>query len=150
MKTAGQLNGQESASQCRRRRFNPGMWKISWRRKWQPTPVLLPGKSHGQRSLTSYSSWGHKQLDMTEQLSTPRWVGVGAVTLAWMLRVRDTCEEEGIAYDEGSRQKGQQMQRPWGRACLASSRGSKKVSVAKAWPTAKRSGKEKGFSMNNG
>ena len=34
----------------------------------QPTPVFLPGKSHGQRSLTGYSSWGHKELDMTEQL----------------------------------------------------------------------------------
>ena len=34
-----------------------------------PTPVLLPGKSHGQRSLTGYSPWGHKELDMTEQLT---------------------------------------------------------------------------------
>ena len=36
--------------------------------KWQPTPVLLPGKSHGQRSLIGYSPWGHKELDMTEWL----------------------------------------------------------------------------------
>ena len=35
--------------------------KISWRRKWQPTPVLLPGKFHGQRSLTGDSPWGHKR-----------------------------------------------------------------------------------------
>ena len=33
--------------------------------KWQPIPVFLPGKSHGQRSLAGYSSWGHKELDMT-------------------------------------------------------------------------------------
>ena len=39
-----------------------------WRRKWQPTPVLLPGKFHGQRSLVGYSPWGHKELDMTERL----------------------------------------------------------------------------------
>ena len=39
------------------------------RRKWQPTPVFLPGKSHGQRSLVGYSPWGHKELDMTEQLT---------------------------------------------------------------------------------
>ena len=39
----------------------------NWRRKWQPTLVFLPGESHGQRSLTGYSPWGHKQLDMTEQ-----------------------------------------------------------------------------------
>ena len=38
------------------------------KRKWQPTPVYLPGKSHGQRSLVCYSPWGHKELDMTEQL----------------------------------------------------------------------------------
>ena len=39
-----------------------------WRRQWQPTPVLLPGKSHGQRSLVGYSSWGRKELDMTKLL----------------------------------------------------------------------------------
>ena len=46
----------------------PGFGKIPWRRKWQPTPVLLPGKSHGQRSLVGYSPWGHKELDATERL----------------------------------------------------------------------------------
>ena len=39
-----------------------------WRRKWQSTPVLLPGKSHGQRSLVGYSPCCHKESDMTEQL----------------------------------------------------------------------------------
>ena len=39
-----------------------------WRRQWQPTPVLLPGESHGQRSLVGYSPWGHKELDTTEWL----------------------------------------------------------------------------------
>ena len=43
--------------------------KISWRRKWQPTPVFLPGKSHGQKSLAGYSPWGHKESDMTEELT---------------------------------------------------------------------------------
>ena len=47
----------------------PTMWvtwveKISWRRRWQPTPVFLPGKSHGRRSLVGYRSWGRKELDM--------------------------------------------------------------------------------------
>ena len=37
-----------------------------WRRKWQPTPVLSPGESHGQRSLADYSPMGHKGLDTTE------------------------------------------------------------------------------------
>ena len=48
----------------------PWVGKIPWRRKWQPTPVFLLGKSHGQRSLAGYSPWGHKESDMTEQLST--------------------------------------------------------------------------------
>ena len=39
-----------------------------WRRQWHPTPVLLPGKSHGWRSLVGYSPWGLEELDMTEQL----------------------------------------------------------------------------------
>ena len=42
----------------------------SLERKWQPTPVFLPGESHGLRSLVGYSLWGHKASDMTEQLST--------------------------------------------------------------------------------
>ena len=41
--------------------------KIPWRRKWQLMPVFWPGKPHGQRSLVGYSSWGHKELVMTEQ-----------------------------------------------------------------------------------
>ena len=40
-----------------------------WRRKWQPTPVFLPGDFLGQRSLVSYSPWGCKELDMTERLT---------------------------------------------------------------------------------
>ena len=49
--------------QCRRPRFNPWIRKILWRRKWQPTPVFLPGKSHGERSLMVYGPWGHIQSD---------------------------------------------------------------------------------------
>ena len=46
------------------------LYRLEWRRKWQPTPVFLPGKSHGQRSLVGYSSWGHKESDTTEQTYT--------------------------------------------------------------------------------
>ena len=46
--------------QCRRCGFDPWVGKIPWRRKWQCTPVFLPGKSNGQRSLTDYSSWGSR------------------------------------------------------------------------------------------
>ena len=52
--------------QCRRHGFNPRVRKISWRRKWQPTPVFLPGKFLGQRSLSGYSPSGHKELGRTE------------------------------------------------------------------------------------
>ena len=49
--------------------FNPWVRKIPWRRKWQPTPVPLPGESQGQRSLVGCSPWGRKELGMTEQLT---------------------------------------------------------------------------------
>ena len=49
--------------------FNP--WVRKGRRKWQPAPVFLPGKSHGQKILVGYSPWGCKESDTTEQLSTP-------------------------------------------------------------------------------
>ena len=45
---------------CKECRFNPWDGKIPWWRKWQPTPVFLPGKSHGQRSLAGYHPWGHR------------------------------------------------------------------------------------------
>ena len=44
----------------------PGLRRFPWRRKWQPTPVFLPGKFHGQRSLMGYSPWGCKESDTTE------------------------------------------------------------------------------------
>ena len=50
---------------------------IHWRRKWQPTPVFLPGESHGQRSLAGYSPWGHKESDTTERLT------LSLFTLGW-------------------------------------------------------------------
>ena len=55
----------ESVCQCRsckRCGFNPRVRKIPWRRKWQPTPVFLPGECHGERSLVGCSSWGYKRV----------------------------------------------------------------------------------------
>ena len=46
--------------------FDPWVGKIPWRRKWQYTPVFLPEKFHGQRSLAVYSLWGLKESDTTE------------------------------------------------------------------------------------
>ena len=54
------LSGKESACQCRGCWFNPWVGKVNWRRKWQPTPVFLPGKFHGRKSLAGYSPWGEK------------------------------------------------------------------------------------------
>ena len=48
--------------------FDPWVRKIPWRRKWQPTPVLLHGGSHGRRTLVGCSPWGCKESDMTERL----------------------------------------------------------------------------------
>ena len=54
--------------QCRRPGFIPESDTLE--EGIEPTPVLLPGKSHGQRRLAGYSPWGHKELDMTGRLST--------------------------------------------------------------------------------
>ena len=55
------LSVKEFACHCRRHGFDPWIGKISLRRKWQPIPVFLPGKSYGQRNLVGYSPWGHKR-----------------------------------------------------------------------------------------
>ena len=47
-----------------------------WRKAWQPTPVFLPGESHGQRSLAGYSPQGPKESDTTEQLSIAQHDGI--------------------------------------------------------------------------
>ena len=56
------LSGKESACQWMRSRFSPWVGKILWRRKWQPTPVFLPGKSPGQTNSVGYSPWGRTRL----------------------------------------------------------------------------------------
>ena len=68
-----------NAGDVKRCGFDPWVRKIPWRREWQPTPVFLPGKSHGQRSLVGYSSWGHSELDTTERLSTHTYFLLGCV-----------------------------------------------------------------------
>ena len=60
--------GFPGGSAVKRPRFDPWVGKIPFRRAWQPTPVFLPGKFHGQRSLAGYSTWGHRESDTKEQL----------------------------------------------------------------------------------
>ena len=55
--------------QFRRPGFDPWVEKIPWRWKWQPVAVFLPGEFHGQGSLADYSPWGHKESDITEQIT---------------------------------------------------------------------------------
>ena len=64
--------GKKPTCQCRRPKrhgFNLWVRKIPWRRKWQCTPVFLPGKFHGQRSLAGCGPWGRKESDTTERLN---------------------------------------------------------------------------------
>ena len=64
------LGSKESACNAVDMGLIPWVAEIPWRRKWQPTPVFLPGESHGLRGLDGYSPWGRKESDMIEQLST--------------------------------------------------------------------------------
>ena len=68
----GSVVKNQLANGRRRRRcgFSPCVWKIPWRRNWQPTPVFLPGESHGWKSLEGYNPRGHKEADTPERLST--------------------------------------------------------------------------------
>ena len=62
----------DQSCQCRklrRRGLDPWVRKVPWRMKWQLTPIFLPRKFHGQRSLVGYSSWSLRESDMTERLS---------------------------------------------------------------------------------
>ena len=73
------LSGNASACQCRRREFDPWVRNIPRRRKWQPTPVFLLGKPHGQRNLEGYSPWGRKESETTERACKPLLKGAPRV-----------------------------------------------------------------------
>ena len=67
------------------------------RRQWHPTPVLLPGKSHGQRSLVGCSPWGREESDMTERLhfhALEKAMATHSNVLAW--RIPGTGEPGGL------------------------------------------------------
>ena len=70
---------------------------IHWRKQWQPTPVLLPGKSHGRRSLVGCSPWGHEESDTTERLhfhALEKEMATHSSALAW--RIPETGEPGGL------------------------------------------------------
>ena len=65
-------------------RFDPWVRKIPWRREWHPTPVLLPGESHGESSLVGFSPWGHSESDRAKRLTLyPCVTWEGFLHLAW-------------------------------------------------------------------
>ena len=82
----------ESACQCRTLEFNSWVGKIPWRRKLQPTPVVLPGESHGQRSLVGYSPRDCKESDMTERFV----VVVQLLRHAWLFATPWTAAQPGF------------------------------------------------------
>ena len=82
------------------------MWvtAILRRRQWHPTPVLLPGKSHGWRSLVGWSPWGREESDMTEQLhfhALEKEMATHSSVLAW--RIPGTAESGGLLCMESHR-----------------------------------------------
>ena len=90
-----------STCQCRRCMFHPWVRKIPWRRKWQPTPVFLPGESHGQRSLAGYSPLGCKSRTRLSDFTftshfhaLEKEMATHSSVLAW--RIPGTEEPEGL------------------------------------------------------
>ena len=83
----GGTSCKEPARQCRRCKrhgFSPWAGKIPWRRKWPPTPVFLPGESHGQRSLEGCSPRGRREVDRTEAAEHTRNISVNHnISLSW-------------------------------------------------------------------
>ena len=73
------LSGKESACQCRRSKFDPWVQKIPWRRKWQPTPVFLPGKCHGQWSPVGLQSMGSQKSQTWQRLNN-NWMNIYTYT----------------------------------------------------------------------
>ena len=102
--------------QCRRHRrlgFNPWVGKIPWRRKWRPTPIFLPGKFHGQRTLTGYSPYSHKESDMSdharakEDESLSNWVPFLA---AYKINTYSISVDTKAAFNQNARNLGRWTQ----------------------------------------
>ena len=112
-----------------------------WRRKWQPTPVFLPGESHGQRSLAGYSPRGHKESDTTEWLTvllllfeTGRKLkcpsAVESINLSWSFQPVEYCtvlkmnchllhKKDGIKLrDQGGKIQTQKNIKSWQRQLI--------------------------------
>ena len=82
------VKGEESACRAGDLHSIPGLGRPPWKRKWQPTPVFLPGESHGQRSLAGCSPWGLKESDTTERLTQLTWQTGMRLCSGCLLRAR--------------------------------------------------------------
>ena len=95
------FSDKESAYQCKRLGLDPWVGKIPWRRKWQPTPLSLPGKSHGQMSLVGYSPWGCKRVGhnlANKYTRTHQWLRLhaSAAEVAQTVKCLPAMRETGI------------------------------------------------------
>ena len=104
---------------------------MHWRRKWQPTPVFLPGKSHGRRSLVGYSPWGHKESGTTQQLNRPEvkislarsWALKWAVLLC---RIQEGVGAWGCQGGPRLKQEMQSLVREWEPCCRSGWAGAQR------------------------
>ena len=78
--------------------FDPWVGKIPWIRKWPPTPVILPGKPHGQKSLAGYNPWGHKGSSETGLTHTLiYWLSFGCTGLSLLSGLSLAGASEGYS-----------------------------------------------------
>ena len=84
--------------QSRRPRFHPWVRKIPWKKEWLPTPVFLPGRFHGQKSLEGYSLWSGKESDMTEWGNHNQWFSLFCSSYTELKsvikRASSTCQDD--------------------------------------------------------
>ena len=102
----------KSICQFSRCGLDPWVRKIPWRRKWQPTPVFLPGESHGQRSLVGYSPWGPKRGRhnwVTEDTCTVNGIGIVSDVREYILFKRKTDRNDEIDSESMHREKAKTM-----------------------------------------
>ena len=90
---------------------DPWVGKIPWRRRWQPTPVILAGEFHGQRSLAGYSPWGRKESNMTE------WLSLTPLIITSFKPLFTQCERGAKQSQENSKRRLWPQSHPSNRNC---------------------------------
>ena len=102
--------------QCGRPDFDPWVRNIPWRRKWQPTPVFLPGECHGRKSLVGYSPWGRKESDMNlGTFLVVQWLGLCASPTEGVSLIPD--QKTQISHVVWSKDKQKQKKKKCSKDC---------------------------------